>query len=212
MNKLSEAKYGEAVRAIKIAILQSQYRAAKLVNREQLVLYYGIGCYISQNSRKEYWGTGAIAFISNRLQMELPGLRGFSERNLKNMRTFYEEWQSLDSKSAVVTADLPEEGCTEDDSSAEIRQLQLPNFKDFPVEEFFKIGFTHHIAILSQVKSIEERYFYIKLSAREYLSVDSLKRLIREDVYHKQGALANKLYGKVTDGRIGSQGRNDVQR
>lgn len=34
MNKLSEAKYGEAVRAIKIAILQSQYRAAKLVNRE----------------------------------------------------------------------------------------------------------------------------------------------------------------------------------
>lgn len=38
MNKLSEAKYGEAVRAIKIAILQSQYRAAKLVNREQLVL------------------------------------------------------------------------------------------------------------------------------------------------------------------------------
>ena len=197
MNKLSEAKYGEAVRAIKIAILQSQYRAAKLVNREQLGLYYGIGRYISQNSRKEYWGTGAIAFISNRLQMELPGLRGFSERNLKNMRTFYEEWQSLDSKSAVVTADLPEGGCTEDDGSAEIRQLQLPNFKDFPVEEFFKIGFTHHIAILSQVKSFEERYFYIKLSAREYLSVDSLKRLIREDVYHKQGALANNFMEKL---------------
>ena len=41
-----------------------------------------------------------------RLQAELPGLRGFSERNLRNMRTFYEEWQALDSNSAVVTADL----------------------------------------------------------------------------------------------------------
>lgn len=41
-----------------------------------------------------------------RLQAELPGLRGFSERNLRNMRTFYEEWQALDSNSAVVTAEL----------------------------------------------------------------------------------------------------------
>ena len=31
-----------AVKAIKKAILQSQYRAAKIVNREQLSLYYGI--------------------------------------------------------------------------------------------------------------------------------------------------------------------------
>lgn len=36
-----------AVKAIKKAILQSQYRAAKSVNREQLSLYYGIGRYIS---------------------------------------------------------------------------------------------------------------------------------------------------------------------
>ena len=32
-----------AVNAIKAAILQSQYRAAKGVNREQLSLYFGIG-------------------------------------------------------------------------------------------------------------------------------------------------------------------------
>ena len=53
-----------------------------------------------------FWGTAAIKVISMRLQAELPGLRGFSERNLRNMRTFYEEWQALDSNSAVVTAEL----------------------------------------------------------------------------------------------------------
>lgn len=36
-------KYHSAVEIIKTAILQSQARAAKAVNQEQLALYYGIG-------------------------------------------------------------------------------------------------------------------------------------------------------------------------
>lgn len=35
--------YDEAVNAIKAAILQSQYDAARTVNEKQLMLYYGIG-------------------------------------------------------------------------------------------------------------------------------------------------------------------------
>lgn len=196
-NRLSDTKYNEAVRVIKDAILRSQYQAARLVNKEQLALYYGIGRYISRNSRNGFWGTGAISSISRRLQQELPGLRGFSERNLKNMRIFYEEWQALDSTSAIVTADVESAGEEGDDDPSQIRQLQLPNFKDFPVEEFFKIGFTHHIAILSQVKTVEERCFYIALSAREYLSVEALKRLMREGAYHNRGALANNFMEKL---------------
>jgi hypothetical protein len=80
----------EAVKSIKTAILQSQYRAAKVVNKEQLSLYFGIGRYVSEHSRKGFWGTGAIERISAQLQKELPGLRGFSASNIKNMRQFYE--------------------------------------------------------------------------------------------------------------------------
>ena len=43
--------YAEAVRAIKEAILESRYRAARLVNKEVLALYYAIGGYISVQSR-----------------------------------------------------------------------------------------------------------------------------------------------------------------
>lgn len=82
--------YIEAVKVIKGAILQSQYRAASLVNKEQLSLYYGIGRYVSENSRKGFWGKGAIEAISQQLQKELPGLRGFSAANIKFMRQFYE--------------------------------------------------------------------------------------------------------------------------
>ena len=93
MQQQSLTDFNQAIKAIKSAILQSHYRAAKLANREMLSLYFGIGKFISENSRDHFWGTGAIENISERLQQELPGLRGFSPVNIKRMRLFYEEWQ-----------------------------------------------------------------------------------------------------------------------
>jgi len=84
--------YQGAVQKIKNAILQSRYRTASNANAELLKLYYGIGRYISVNTRSGKWGTGAIDAISERLSGELPGLHGFSPSNMKNMRMFYEQW------------------------------------------------------------------------------------------------------------------------
>jgi hypothetical protein len=91
--------YKESVIAIKETILRSQRRAIAAVNKEQLSLYYGIGRYVSLNSRDGFWGTGAIEQISNMLQKELPGLRGFSVANIKKMRNFYEEWHTVINRS-----------------------------------------------------------------------------------------------------------------
>ena len=66
--------------------------AAKAVNRQMLALYYGVGKYVSDNTRKGVWGTGAIETISEQLRRERPGLRGFGVSNIKNMRQFYESW------------------------------------------------------------------------------------------------------------------------
>lgn len=43
-----------AIECIKTAILQSQYIAAKEVNRVQLSLYFAIGRYISENTRTHF--------------------------------------------------------------------------------------------------------------------------------------------------------------
>ena len=95
--------YQNAVDIIKTAILQSQARAAKAVNQEQLALYFGIGRYVSANTRKKNWGKGAIESISRQLRAELPGLRGFSATSMRNMRIFYEEWRLLENNSSVAT-------------------------------------------------------------------------------------------------------------
>lgn len=98
----------KAVSAIKTAILQGQYEAAKDVNRVQLALYFAVGRYLSMNTRKGVWGTGALQAISGRLRKELPGLRGFSVSSLKNMRLFYEEWSILDTHSPIAIGEIQE--------------------------------------------------------------------------------------------------------
>ena len=101
------SELNNAVQVIKDAILQSQQRALKAINQEQLALYYGIGRYISINTRKKNWGSGFIASISEQLRKELPGLKGFSARNLKYMHMFYEQWKQLESpNSADGSAEL----------------------------------------------------------------------------------------------------------
>ena len=95
-----------AVQTIKTAILQSQARAVKGGNQEQLALYYGVGRYISENTRNQKWGSGALKSISERLRQELPGLRGFSETNLNNMRLFYGAWNVIETKSPIAIGDL----------------------------------------------------------------------------------------------------------
>lgn len=93
----------QAVKTIKAAILQSQGRAARMISGTQLSLYFGVGLYVSANSRKGTWGTGAIKAISEQLQRELPGLRGFSEESIKKMRTFAEFWHHYLNRSPTAT-------------------------------------------------------------------------------------------------------------
>ena len=115
-----------AVLEIKTAILRCRYLAMRLANVEMLKLYYGIGEYVANASRVGKWGTGAIAEISSRLQQELPGLRGFSESNIKSMRLFFETWCVVGGKSAkrqLATADLPIVG-----NEPGIRQLTTAEF------------------------------------------------------------------------------------
>ena len=151
----------EAVTTIKSAILKSRYIAARLANAEMLKLYLAIGKYISQNTRINKWGTGALQAISDQLQKELPGLRGFSEGNLKKMRIFYEEWSQYD-------------------LSPQNRALLTHDLKTLPinVETFFMVGFTHHYEIIKKCEKIEDRIFYINNCARNFWSVENLQNHI----------------------------------
>lgn len=197
-----------AVNVIKTAILQSQARAAKAVNQEMLALYYGIGRFISANTRNKNWGNGMLAQISERLRSELPGLRGFGESSLKNMRLFYEAWSSIErnspiaigelsDKSAIAIAEMPD---SSDNDADTIRQLQLANLPDFPLAEFLSISFTHHIRILENAKDMDERMFYIRYCHNYKPAADEVRSVIKKkDLYHHQGSLPNNFLATIPD-------------
>lgn len=70
----------------------------KLICYERIAsvsLYFDIGCYVSEHSRTDKWGTGAIESISEQLKKELPGLHGFSAESIKKMRQLYEFWSQF---------------------------------------------------------------------------------------------------------------------
>lgn len=205
-NELQQS-YIKAAETIKNAILSAQYEAARGVNNIQLMLYYSVGRFISHYSRKAQWGTAAIATISHLLTHDMPGLRGFSEANIKKMRTFYEEWRELDAqtpeaKSLIQTSDLPEINSLIQMNEIQILPFNFPSADAFPGNDFRSIGFTHHTNILIGTKSRQERMFYISLCAREHLTPDGIKNCIRQNLYAQRGELPNNFLQKLPSGSL----------
>lgn len=186
-------QYKQAVSVIKDAILKSQYRASKLVTGEQLSLYFGIGAYVSEKSRQEKWGSSAIERISEQLHRELPGLRGFSARSVRNMRIFYEYWAkfliwqpSAAKLQVVATEDIVDIDC-----------LSLQKWSSMAAEisreEFLGISFSHHMEILQKTKDLNEVLFYIHQTVLHKWDKYDLRDRLKEGLYQKQGAAANNF-------------------
>ena len=95
INVTEYTELANAVQAIKGAILKSQQLALSLINQEQLVLYYGIGRFVSVNTRSKNWGKGFIDAISEQLRKELPGLRGYMDERLRRLLPPVEELEKL---------------------------------------------------------------------------------------------------------------------
>lgn len=197
-----------AVKDIKLAILQARAKAAHLANAEALKLYFFVGGYISKKTRKAKWGSGAIDALSQQLQVELPGLRGFSAGNIKKMRLFFEAWASMFAIRSLTTNELQMEPIrqlpTVESEGRKIRSLATNEFRQSASAEldnedllpFFSLGFTHHVAIILTVKSLDERLYYINACAKGMWSVEELKRHLEAKEYRHIGALPNN-FGKA---------------
>lgn len=199
------SNYTEAVRAIKDAILQSRYRAARNVNREALSLDYYIGKYISEHSRGQ-WGTGALAIIARQLQQELPGLRGFSETSMKKMRSFYEAWCEVFENCSLTsneirplsTDELENLPLISDNEQLIIRPLITDELTEDQLKCFLSVPFTLHYEIAVKAKDVAERLYYIERAAKEFWSVEKLQYNLREDLYHKQASMPNNFARTIT--------------
>lgn len=199
--KQIDTKYNEAVQQIKSAILQSQLEATKTVNRQMLALYYGIGKFVSDNTRKDVWGTGAIEAISEQLRRELPGLRGFGVSNIKNMRQFYELWKDVLNRQPLA-GDLQDVDNEEILPTHALLMLnRQPMADDLDVHDFFSISFSHHCEIISKTSTVEERVFYIHQAATLHWDKYTLRNNLKADLFHHQSQMPNNFASTMPSSR-----------
>ena len=186
--------YLQAVKALKDAITQSRYRAIQHANKEILYLNYAIGRFISINSRSVKWGSNAIKIISELLQKEMPGLRGYSESNIKMMRTFYEGWKDVFENCQIPSDDL---GNHIEIKELEFRQMASGEIKEDDMKAFLNVSFSNHHMILSKTKSLEERMFYIRRCATEFWSYLTTQYHLNENLYEKEGKIHQTNFEKT---------------
>ena len=178
--------FSSAVKDIKLAILQARACAARVANSEALKLYFFVGGYISKKTRSAKWGSGTIDALSNRLQVELPGLRGFSVSSIKFMRLWYEAWADWFEIRYLASNEIAY-------TIEPIRYLPSNELKEDAVKAFASIGFTHHREVIRFCKDTDERWYYIMACAKGMWSVEELHRHLAADDYHHVGTLANNF-------------------
>lgn len=94
MTTIQPNDYNHFLIEIKERIRSAQYEAMKAVNKEMIQLYWDIGKQITEKQQASGWGKAVVETLSNDLQKEFPGIRGFGTSNLWAMAQFYSEYQS----------------------------------------------------------------------------------------------------------------------
>ena len=98
-----DKSFQEITSNIKNAITKTQLEIMTDANKKLVNLYFNIGKTLEENSS---WGNKFIDNVAIELKMSFPNLKGFSVRNLKYMKSFYNEYKD-DEEFVQLVAQLP---------------------------------------------------------------------------------------------------------
>ena len=90
MTLAGNSEFKSWVSQLKKDIRSAQIKAAIKVNTELLRLYWRMGADICEKQKSASWGDGWLKELSRELMAEFPDMKGFSYRNLRYIRQWYE--------------------------------------------------------------------------------------------------------------------------
>ena len=95
IDKLNIHEYKSILNELVGSIKKTRYEMLKKVSNETVQLYWYIGKVVFQKNQQSGWGKSIVEKLSKDLQMEFPGIRGFSSRNIWRMKVFYETYSNF---------------------------------------------------------------------------------------------------------------------
>jgi predicted nuclease of restriction endonuclease-like (RecB) superfamily len=105
MNKASlhlPSDYAALLEEVKERVRSAQLAALKAVNKELITLYWDIGRLIVNRQADADHGTAIAEQLAADLRRELPGVSGYSRRNIFYMREFYLAYHGLPKVQPLV--------------------------------------------------------------------------------------------------------------
>lgn len=88
-NSKQITEYEPLINNLKNLIHSKQCNLLRMMNFETINLYWDIGKEIYIRQKQHGWGKSVVEVLSNELQKEFPGAKGYSAANLWRMRNFY---------------------------------------------------------------------------------------------------------------------------
>ena len=168
-----DSDYVNWIHDVKQRYISTQIKAAVKVNTERLYFNWQLGRDLVERKAEEKWGKGIVEQLSLDLQNEFPDEKGFSARNLWNMKKWYLFYSSSDmfSEMAHTIADSMDLNSLKlQQVGAEISENQKLHQSGAEIEFPAIFGFVpwrHHVEIVTKCKTIEEALFYVRKTIEE---------------------------------------------
>jgi predicted nuclease of restriction endonuclease-like (RecB) superfamily len=164
---------------IRARIELARARAALVVNRELILLYWEIGGMIVRRQERERWGRAVVARLATDIQTDFPGVRGFSSDNFWRMRAFWIAWHEWSEISGQPVPKLEGETI--------LQQAVGESADDLPPAPLTDIPWGHNILLLQKLKDPAERLWYAHQTVANGWSRSTLQQWIESGLYSRQG-------------------------
>ena len=174
MTLAGNSEFKSWVSQLKKDIRSAQVKAAIKVNTELLRLYWRMGSDICEKQKSATWGDGWLKELSRELMAEFPNMKGFSHRNLKYIRQWYEFYNQQ-----LIIGQQPVAQISED--------------------VFFSVPWGHHLYIISQCNDVERAVFYLNKTVENGWSRAVLLNFLDTNLYERQGKAVNNFNKLLAD-------------
>lgn len=156
-------------------------------NAEMLLMYWDVGRIIDEQRAVEGWGTKVIQRLSQDIRNDLPETKGFSERNLKRMLAFYNEYSKLPIGPLAVAQLTNDEAFPIGPPAVAQLAAEAAKSNDAILLEYvLRLPWAHN-AILLGVKDVTARLWYMMQTLEHGWSKDWLTEQIKHKTYERQG-------------------------
>ena len=157
--------YSAFLTNVKSRIQTARLAAGRAVNRELVLLYWDIGRGIVEKQSVQGWGESVVERLADDLSAEFPDMRGFSGRNLRDMRRLYLTYADLEFWRQAV-AKLPPATDRDPIWRQAAAKLDTSFLEQAVPEMLTAIPWGHHLLILNKLTNPAARLFYLRATAQ----------------------------------------------